>query len=217
MAIPVTNQSVFSYTVESDVAGQRCMNVYHYQLTASTGALADYVALAADLDAANRAANRIVPLTAALMSSNNSITRTRVQSVYPTRLVVQEFSPGAVDGTQAGSPMPPNVSAVIEKTTDYASRWGRGSAHIAGVPIGEDSGGIWGGGFMASMVSLGAAIKLQLTTTGAAATWTPILYHAATAAKPDKPATTTRITPITECYALDTVRVMRRRTVRVGI
>jgi len=140
-----------------------------------------------------------------------------VQLIHPTRYykatasVAKAPNAGQVCDT-------PNIAAVITKKTTLGARKGIGATHIRWVPADAYSAGLLEAPYKAGLVTFTALMEeIQfnaLTGTG----WRPIVLN-----KELIPGSTPpkyRIvggTPITSTMVQDQVRVMRRRTVGLGI
>jgi len=138
-----------------------------------------------------------------------TVQEVRVQKVYPTRerAVIRTVTAlGAISGTGA----PANVAAVVTKQGDAAGRFAQGSWHHCGVPSASltTTGGVAAGYADDIKNALQAIVDIGSPTGFDGSTAQSVLWS------PKVPA---RKTPITNLVAQSTSRVMRRRTVGVGI
>jgi len=198
---------VISVTYNGEYANQQIRNVLHYR-AANNGSSAtpegDLLAIAQDF--ANPLTN---PLTTALQDALVDAfawTGITTQRVSPTRTIQMTHAsswPGAV----AGAGLPPNVAAVITKRTQTPGRKGVGSLHLTGI----DAALVTDGVITNLMTFDGVATEMLAARTVAAITCTldPVIYNPTL-----PPFFSARLF---DTFSQDTIRVMRRRTVRVGI
>jgi hypothetical protein len=205
----LANNNKLLYTVRYSQAGQIFMNTLVYDYLDSFGVTDDYATFAgawlSDQEAAGGYIARILP------NLNNTITIVdhRMQLIYPGRFapsISTVNSPGGV-GTFG---TPTNVAMTFTKRTGMATRWGIGSWHLPGLNVVDlDSVGAWNA---ATVSAIGLDISVPLngthTPTGQNGNITAVLWS------PDVPL---RSTPITSFVGQLTPRVMRRRTVGLGI
>lgn len=205
----LANNNKLLYTVRYSQAGQIFLNTLIYDYLDGFGVVDDYAvfsnAFLSDQEAAAGYIARILP------NLNNSITIVdhRMQLVYPSRLapiIHSVNSPGGV-GTFG---TPTNTAMTFTKRTLQATRWGVGSWHLPGLNVVDlDSVGAWNA---ATVTAIGLDISVPLrnpgTPTGMAGSISSVLWS---------PSVPLRSTPITSFVGQLQPRVMRRRTVGVGI
>lgn len=213
---PIAQNSVLAVTYRGLLFDQIVLNVLHYQMQ-SDSTPTDYQTLVGAMMTNIEANNGQRAKYLACVSSDYTLSGIDVQAVYPTRLVAIPHNYTDQEGLYDAGAFPPNVSAVLEKTTQYASRWGRGSVHLPAIPLEAVTGGTLNVEYIQILAELCGNLELGLSLGGVNGTVKPVLYHAATKAKGDKPATDTRITQVLSVDPRTTSRVMRRRTVGVGI
>lgn len=132
------------------------------------------------------------------------------QVISPSRYAKYEFTSGLGLGTfAAGAASSANQAAVILRRGDGASRKQISTLHV---PIGQDSdcqanGGI-GGGIETPLDTLASQLKDSITTATTVIQFDPVINNGPNA---------TDFTPITITSVKPWVRVMRRRTVGLGI
>jgi len=193
-----------------DYQGQTILTVLHYKLVATTTfpdgiaeltALRDHLTTPAD-------PNQILDSLMDCQVADLSHVYQTVQLVYPLRRPV--LSGGTTGpGNQANPGMPSNVAGVVIKQSSVAGRGRAGSLHVGGIARADISGGMVSAGLGTRLETLAGRLTLDVPTTGGVAeVWEPVIWNART------PSSTASIAG---AYAQDTARVMRRRTLRVGI
>lgn len=205
MPTPLADGSIVLLTALGTANGQRLMQTSHYRYnnpggwpdyTVPLGELIDIIQLAGDYQDDLRA----------IAHSSWTLDAWVAQPVYPTRL--QKISrnvglPGSVGGT--GTPQ--NVCPVITRKGAVAARYSISAWH--GPPVAATSmvGGVLTAGLIAALDDIGADL-IETRTLATSGTMTAVIWS---------PATPARITELETTETQDTARVMRRRTVRVGI
>lgn len=204
MAAPLPANSIVQVTIQSRMNNQTLLNVLTYQ----TGSVASvsYATTLDDLLTQLKAAGSLIPAMGLCLNANCTITQLWAQPVYPDRLA-PIFQSSGINGDQdSGYALPQNQALVIEKIGDPATRWGRGSFHLGGL----DGQAISVGTINPAQDTLMRALADQLRTvmTGGVVSFFPCLWS---------PKVPTRITRWNRYKVQQTARVMRRRTVGVGI
>lgn len=202
MPTPLSNNATVQVVINSALNGQAILNVLHYRFN---GTAPDYTLAMASLNAAIKGTGGIIDNLLSCMSNEAQIVSIWSQPIYPVRYrAVPE--PVGGNGLTLGEAMPQNVAAVLTKQSESAERWGIGSFHIGGIARDSVTGGNINVGLTTPMNVLG----LQLTQSfeDGEFQFTPILWS---------PRTPARQTPWNLFKVQRTVRVMRRRTVGVGI
>lgn len=205
MGLPVG--TIWQLVIESVVSGQRCLNVLHYRCTTEStisGISAETEAVAADLNSVDG----IIPKLLPAMGPNVNIPRVTGQAIRTTRYAKQSVEVDE-DGSHANLCTTPNVAAVITKRTTFAGRWAVGSFHVPGVPGTAYSEGMLTTDYKDIITLLAAELLDNLEPAVGGGVYEPILLHPA--------GLHGGFTTLTECIAQDQVRVMRRRTVGLGI
>lgn len=204
---PFAAGSVFTLTVVGSQNGQTTLNVLHYRAV-DTADTTDYVSFCGGLNTEFCAAGQMRDKWLACCGEEWEMKALWVQAVYPTRLVKQVFAYTGKVGTGGAECYPQNVAAVIDKTTQYASRWGRGSLHLAGTVLGADTGGVWDVDYVSTLAELAGRMLQQIGDGPINPGVKPIIWS---------PKTPTRYPDLLDAQPRTTIRVMRRRTVGVGI
>lgn len=203
MPTPLLPDAVVQVIIETNLNSQRLLNVLHYQAD-GTGA-ADYNVALNALIGVLLTPGDLVDTLSACQSNEAQIRRISAQPVYPARLaIISEVQ--AIDGTVAQPALPQNTSLVVTKRSDLATRYGVGSIHIPGIPTTFVANGFITGAASAAMTAFADQASGQKMAAGII--WTPVLWNLATPG---------RVTVWDRYVIQDTSRVMRRRTVGVGI
>lgn len=193
-------------TIVGTLFQQTIMTVLDYKVTESSGDTIRVVANA--LDATFDAANDLYDSYRAVTPPEYTHTFTWIQTIRPTRFTKSIF---AVDspGTNATSTKVSNVAAVITKRSELANRRGLGSVHM---PIAPTASGVTNGKIVAPMRTLlntlGDKIVLSRPILAGLTTLVPVIVNSGFAF----PAV-----EYSDYITQDTSRVMRRRTVGLGI
>lgn len=200
--------SVFEVTFRTLCANQRCLNVLHYVVETETSETvpaveAEQLAIAADAALQTDFLN--------CLGTNCQLTEVVAQCIRDTlgnRFARQVLAVDAA-GTGPAHSDQPNIAGVITKRTNFAGRWAVGSFHMPGVPINTADQGVWEPGGYKSALGVLAAELLESITTASGGVYAPVLYHPT--------GVPTWTTPLHATEVQDQVRVMRRRTVGLGI
>jgi len=210
MALP--DLAIVEITYNYSFANQRYMNVLHYQKFAPQTVVTD---IPTELDQIKTEAARVGAgtLSTAIhdcIPPNVDVDFVRVQEIYPSRsAVVDSGSLGA--GSAINNAVTGNIAAVITKRTQFAGRDQVGAVHIPCVPPDECADGEIdnGGAYYASLQALAGKLIDNLVPVGTGALYRPVLFHRLT-----QPPTSTQVW---STIVQPQVRVMRRRTVGLGI
>lgn len=200
---------IIEVTFKGDVYNQTVLNILHYRvLTAATGSTtvqSDSLATAEHVGPAGGA--DIWTLMALLLANDYNLEGVRVQDVFPVRYA-PVFAALPAQGT-GGPGNSTNLAGVITKQTRLSGRDQVGSIHLGPIADGDQDQGFMAGTWLTDAQSLADAMEVVLSPV-AGLTLEPVIWHRTV------PATGTYSTRITNCTPRDTLRVMRRRTVRVG-
>ena len=206
MAVPSVGDRVL-VTIAGVLLGQRTLNTYLYRISAITGT-PDYVTLMDALHSSLSGSTQLLPTHQAAMPSNWFKSATWYQIVTPLRFR-KYVKNGSGAGTALGVAYTPNVQASITRVGDVAGR-----KYVGGVrlPLGTDVDATDGGIVVAAQKALlqnhANAMKLNVITSGAVATFIPQV------GLPKPPDTSA---DLFDAIPQDTTRVIRRRTVGLGI
>ena len=194
-------------TMVGECLGQRVQQIMHYDVTTAS-TIAD--TLEALLDLANGMIADVVSWPNILRNnapSNYTWQKLRCQRVWPSRSAFQEVTVNLA-GLHAQAATTANVNGVITKRTLVGTRKGIGRMSTAPLASDEYSAGVVTGGTLTGMTTLATVLNDEIVGAVGATTADPVLWSRSTP-------TTSLL--ITSAAPQDTVRVMRRRTLRVGI
>lgn len=207
---PVAAGDIIQVIIKGEANGQTLLNVLYYK--AKSGYPEDTYAEAMEELWAAIVVDDITSITDAmvpLMGNNTGINWVQCQRVYPTR---DYYYRGAADlqGTHADDCDAPNVSAVITKRSERSGRGRSGSFHLGGIANTTYALGKITPAAQSLLVTLAAGIELvqQETTDGTG--YEPGMFNPELGAG-------LNWSPIADTTVQETLRVMRRRTVGVGI
>jgi len=205
----LTAGDVVSLTVYHTLCNQTCLNVLHYQafdVTAGIDRWAAYASLYTEWSAVASVRERML----AVEGDNVTMERVRLQFLTPTRKLYRDFTINAGGTAGDGISSTANVAASILKQGDGSGRQFVGRLQVVGPPTASQNNGVWNVGYMADLEALALELKQDLVVAGVA-TFRPVLIgQAAGEAVP-------HVHNVVECWPQNTVRVMRRRTVGLGI
>lgn len=198
---------VIALTYNGEYANQQIRNVLHYRAANNgTSATPEGDLLAICQDFADPLTN---PITAALQNccvTDMAWTGVTAQRVFPTRTIMMTQNnswPGGV----AGTGLPPNTAAVVTKRTNTPGRRGVGSVHITAIDQNLVTNGVIND--LTTFDAFATALLAARTVAAITLTLDPGLYNPGLLPF--------HFTRLFDTIAQDTIRVMRRRTVRVGI
>lgn len=204
-AIVVTDKILMTFYGE--LAGQKILNTFPLVVTAVTGA----PDLNDALDVLFAKVNAVGELRSAFLNccaTNYTLTQIWLQCVFPVRYKKRTY-PVGMNGAGEDVSAAANIAGVITRTGDLAKRNNTGSLHV---PIGSTSLSIVGGRLTATqkglMTTLGTKMKGTIGTDGLVVDYSFSLWGNQVGNLP---------VPVTAAVPQDTSRVMRRRTVGLGI
>lgn len=211
MARPVGTNAILEVTFVGLYQGSTILNVFHYRLLSASSAIFD-----GDLvvDAAI-AKLQTDPLGAAnafrdCVNVAFELLHVRYQWIYPIR-----FSPLTSDnncggGTVVGQELPSNVAGVFLKRSIFAGPHGHGSCHMSGLSVQSVVGPVLSAEYKTDLSVFAARMDdtISLSEILSGASLAPVLYDRSS------PATSALWN---ETQVMESVRVMRRRTLGVGI
>lgn len=209
MSLPApVGGEVFLVTIRSQLFGQMVLATYKYQIT-GIGSEGDIGTLAANLFAKLNVVNGLIDTYRKCAPPAQLFLECWIQVIFPVRYRKFVFNLIGT-GSYSDDTVITNLAATITRTGDQANKHNRGSLHL--VYPSEDPGtaaGTISGPFKVVMDSHRVQMLLLQITTGST-NLTPGLMKA-------KATAITDFVPITSTISQTTVRVMRRRTVGVGI
>lgn len=204
---PLLINDIIQYTLEYNVLNQVCLNVLNYRVLELVAPVNDgndaLFEMLAELEGPGGIVNAVPPAIA----SNVTLVRHSAQKVRPTRFVrVSQLL--NLPGTFPGNCTAPNVAAVITKKPIQSKRGLLGSVHVPGLSQEAYLGGTITPALIGSLDTLALRIRTVQVLAVTGVTLEPVLLSAATAFAPK---------PVASVEIQSTLRVMRRRTVGVGI
>lgn len=199
--------SILQASIESLVNGQRLLNVLHYKVEAESTE-ADVKDEQENFATQLNAVGGIVPKMQAAMSIEATISQVVVQFIRPERFARSTLE---IDdtGTIASDCNAQNVAAVITKRTAFAGRWAVGAFHLGGVPVNGYVAGNLEPAYKAFVLALAEQLLEPIVIPIVGGTYVPVLVHPIGEHGGS--------TELAETEVQDTLRVMRRRTVGLGI
>lgn len=203
--------AILEVAIVGDLFGSRTMTLLHYRALQIEGQR-DWNLDLPGFDVEFRTAtDSLVSNYQDVTSEDWKMAYVRYQLIYPVRYAHNVFLTTGETGTLAEPSLPANVSAVLNKKNDETGPHNRGQVHMPGLTIPSVADGALTPGAIALYTNL--ADKLNDTINQAQlpappGTWQPCIFNR-TAPIASKEFTSVTIEP--------TVRVMRRRTLGVGI
>ena len=203
-------------------SGQQCYNVLHY-VPNSDGIgwtpLELSEAIVDALDSQAPTPGTLINSMRQMMSDDVTINLLTAQGIYPTRyrMFQGEYT---FAGMLVGDPCPAqNVAAVVQKFGPGGTRHDVGSFHLGGLGVSLFENGELTVGAQAALLNVAGDLKDNIvTTTNGNVTYTPVILKKKKVVIDGKDKY--QIDGYTELLGTipkETLRVMRRRTVRVGI
>lgn len=200
---------VYMVTSFGRLNGQTIINTFHYRLTeVATVPLTVwemYEALMEDLSAPDDLFDKLLDA----VSTSFVQEKVRVQLLYPTRRMFRDFD-GNGGGTRVGTALPQNVAASIGRKGDGIGRTGIGRVQIAGLIESDNNAGNLSAGAITVLQPLANQIGTSLALDGGGGLADPVIFSSPPQGNPN-------YVVISQTQVQNTVRVMRRRTVGLGI
>lgn len=200
---------IISITYESSYDAQQIRYVLHYKTTTSgTSANPESDLLAIATNFVDPVNNSLIAAIQAAAVDQFFFEACTAQRVYPARTIgmrVTTSFPGAVVGTG----LPANSAVVITKRTLTPGRAGIGSLHLSGVSTSWVQASEVAVANLPSFDTIGNEMLSSRTVTAVSVSMEPGLFN------PTFPPNF--FSRLFDCPAKTSIRVMRRRTVRVGI
>lgn len=210
MPYPISLGDCIEVRIETTLAGQKCFNVLHYSVSSTGGGgpvtdgQAYLQALAAEI---MTGATNICAKMRARQTQAAVITTVFAQKILTPRYRSVRVN-SAVTGSIDDTPASPNLSRTLSKLSEIAKRGATGSFHLAGFPQADYTAGVFPPAVAAGDGQLMTAILQSQAPVPGSAVLTPIILQR-------RP--TVAYNNIEGMVSQPTVRVMRRRTVGLGI
>lgn len=204
MPTPLPQNSIVLVTAEYYIDGQQCLNTIHYQFR-SPGPHPDYRLAMTELLSGLTAAGSFVDDLRAFMATDVSFWALHAQPVSPVRLA-RVSSIIDQPGLRAGTGLPSTIAAVISRKSDQVSRKGRGNVHIGGLVVPDNEDGVLSNAARLLLDTI-APNLIDTRVIPSGGDFVPVIWS---------PATPNVVFDVTHTEVMDTIRVVRRRTVGVG-
>lgn len=208
MPTPIVPSAVCLLTIRATLAGQTILTTINISQR-NPVPVPDYFTVGQNLCInEGTAAGQMVDLMAQATCNVLTFNEIIFQPIYPNRYAaVSEVIVGKT-GVISSTCLPPNVAGTLTKGSINATRWGRGSIHLAGFPASAVNAGVWSNAQQLLMNNIAAHVLGGFKGNPGDPVWDAVLWNHKLPA---------RTTVVNQCYAQETSRVERRRTVRVGI
>lgn len=207
---PIAAGDVVQVVIESSCLGQTFLNVLHYRAKTNPTGNGYGQQLANLIDAVGTGDDEnIVPKMLALMSEEAKVVNVQAQRVYPNRdyyVRVEQDEAGIIPVVCNY----PNSALVLTKQGEKIGRGRSGSFHLGGITDQHVALGYITAAGLILAASLGDKLGDPLVPSVGGFTWEPGLYNPTLG-------NGLNFNPLVGVFPRDTVRVMRRRTVGVGI
>lgn len=132
----------------------------------------------------------------------------RAQAIYPVRFAYRSYDPNWSGGNAEGVPLPQNVTGVISFRSDFTGPHSHGNSFITGLQTDHVEAGVLTEAGKLGLEVIAGTLLGPIVTTTTPATFYPIIFNRTTPTANQK---------ITNAVIQDQSRVMRRRTVGLGI
>lgn len=185
------------------------MNVYHLRVISSSSSssdVADNQSLADHLAGVNGVGAHVGPFRNAL-PTNVVLQRVRTQKIAPNRSPYTEATIGQF-GLWPALASTGNLAGVITKRGSLGTRKSVGSLHVGPLPDDAKINGMISAGYLPVLDNLYDALSAVFTAAVSLVTYQMVIYNRTSIPNWNQ---------IAAHSVQDTVRVMRRRTLRVGI
>lgn len=207
MALPAN--SVIECAFVGRLSGQRVLNLFHYRVLTPAPTT---VTPAAELDQllailADPGVGSIKGFYLAAVPNNYTLEQITVQGIRPIRLR-RQFTPINEAGF-GGTATTPNVQASITAVTNFGGRDQVGGQRVPASPT-NATGGNWTGPYVSTLGNLASAWKQDVDNVGLGSKYRRVIFHR-------KQQGVNEWTDIQDMFPQPTSRVIRRRTVGVGI
>lgn len=199
--------SIVEATFSGTHSGQRILNVYHYRVSQISTLPYNDEMDQFILQFGSLAAGGMRRTLLDCMPANYTLQQMVAQGVFPQRFR-RDVTVVNNAGTR-GDAIAPNIAAVVTLHTERAGRSQIGGKHFITGSENDVVLGIIQAGLLANMQLHANACVLPLTATAGGGVYTPVIFHRNTPATPS--------TDLVGGFPQETSRVMRRRTVGLGI
>lgn len=210
MPDPIAAGDIVQVVIESRVEGQTMLNVLYFKANEAEVGSTYFESLEKLIESVVSDLNTaIVARMTPLMGPNAQVTNVQAQRVYPTRDVYRR-QPLGEPGTHVDDCDATNVAAVIVKQSSVAGRGRSGTFHLGGLGSTSYALGEMTNDAVGLLTALGDSLDDKQPGVGDTEQWIPGMFNASLGAP-------NNFTTIAATAPRKTLRVMRRRTVGVGI
>lgn len=211
MAVPrLAAGNVVQVVFFTTVNAQQCLNVLHYHVKEASGVKPYFEQLDAIMTAVgDTGAATIGKALMESMSEDARMVWIQAQCVGPDRRPFARQAIG-MDGTIVEPCNAQNLSAVITKQVEVPGRGASGSFHVPGLPVTAYAFGDLDAVYVNKLLTLAERINTTVTAIAGELVIEPVTYQKSA----EGPGTFNRII---NAFPQTTLRVMRRRTVGLGI
>lgn len=200
--------SIVECTYVGRIFNQTVMNVFHYAVTTEATVQNPIIEQDNLLSVFwDNAAGTLGNVFVGVMPPEYTLAIASVQFIYPTRYRRSFNNPLAV-GT-LGEAVTANVQSTIMFQTDKAGKSQRGAKRMV-MPTNQSDGGVISVIYKGLLQNVANEMITSLSVPESGGVYTPCIYHRAPNAVP-------KFDLITGAVVQDTTRVIRRRTVGVGV
>lgn len=217
MAYPIDPNDVIQLNIVGFIHGQEVMNTLHYKMSQTSPSVADGETLLNALFTDMDQAGGLLDLWAQTMPANLGGIFIELQKIYPLRYRKKVYTPTVTFGNRAASTTT-NNAAVISLHGDAATRRSVGNKHLVTGPSDID-GGLLDPGYKGAVTDLMEQMLVEYTL--GTSVIIPIIWgkprSAYTQCGRDYPALPALRTTVVGGIVEETARVMRRRTVGLGV
>lgn len=208
MPIPAAVGQIFQITFNGQVANQVLMNTFHFRLDV-VGAAQNVDQVADEINTKITAGTELFQKFLDCMPPEYLALSRWIQVMWPTRVRRKTYLSG-LPGNYAGKANSPNFAVSIERHAETSGRSSVGRVQLlaSDTPADITGGTITGAAYAAALDALALKMRSSISTAPSGHILNPVLWAKATQQ-------TFRY--VTGSFKQTTVRVMRRRTVGLGI
>lgn len=219
MAYPVASGSVLQLTLRGILLDQVVMTIFHYQLDPTSPSLLDGAAALDNFFTQIAAGGDMLNDYGDAMPTEWVSDEIDLQWIWTPRYVKKTYANPFPNGNSGSSTTVCNLACAMEIRGETANKRSVGIKHLPGVGGGDATAGFLTPAYLATAAAIKA--QCQASVVAAGRTYNPIIYgrerQAFTKCGKTYPFLPQLSTRITNASLNDTVRVMRRRTVGIGI
>jgi len=209
---PVQGGAIIEVSNIGVLNGQRVMNVWHYRFDGAPTPIVDGDELQSELRAVIQggAAAGLLPALRAMCVEPMDWQRIRYQWIAPIRYSPVDVTVGNGPGADVAVPLPQNVCGVVTLQSIFAGPGSTGRKHFGGLSVDAIEAGLVTAAFKAAAILVMETMSSPVPTPAVQinSSLVPVVY--------DRVDYTISV-PWTGYTIQDTSRVLRRRTVGVGI